>query len=165
MENLANMDTCALADRICRWMKQVGREHPRAFGCNLPCELVSCDAQKREVVFKFRTVPEMGNPWGVTHGGMLAVMLDWSMGVTGRAVLDYNHTPTVDMQIQYLRPVPLDGELYIRASVRKSGKKIAFLTATAWTEDEEDPTTLATGVYYLREQHLKINERNISPSE
>lgn len=157
MENLAIMDTWVLEDRIRRWMKQVGRDNPRAFGCNLPCELVSCDPARREVVFKFRTGPEMGNPWGVTHGGMLAVMLDWSMGVTSRTVLDYNQTPTVDMQIQYLRPVPLHTDLYIRAKINKTGKRMAFLTATAWGEDENKPLTMASGVYCLWDQHLKLD--------
>lgn len=137
-------------------MKQIGKTYPKAFGCNLPCELVSCDAEKKEVLFCFDTIPEMGNPWGVTHGGMLAVMLDWAMGVTSRTVLDFNQTPTVDMQIQYLKPAPLGIKLYIRAKINSRSKRMAFLTAKAWTESEEEPVTMASGVYYLREEHLRL---------
>lgn len=156
MENLANISTPELEARIHHWMAQIGRDHPRAFGCNLPCELLSCDAEKGEVLFRIRTTPEMGNPWGVTHGGMLALMLDWAMGVTSRTLLDYNNTPTVDMQIQYLRPAPLNADLYIRANVNRRGKKIAFLSAKAWTDSEEEILTMASGVYYLWEPGLKL---------
>ena len=157
MEKLANistMPTLELEDRIRRWMKQIGEEHPKAFGCNLPCELVSCDADRREIVYCFFTVEEMENPWGVTHGGMLAVMLDWAMGVAARTILDYNHTPTVDMQLQYLKPVPLNTKVYVRARVNSRGKRIAFMSAHAWCDREDNILTNATGVYYLREEHL-----------
>lgn len=154
------MDTLSseeLEQRIRRWMKQIAESHPKAFGCNLPCELISCDPQRREVLFCFHTIDEMENPWGVTHGGMLAMMMDWAMGVTSRVLLDYNHTPTVDMQLQYLKPVPLHSSLYIRARVNSRGKRLVFMSAQAWCESEDRLLTTGTGVYYLREEHLQLN--------
>ena len=151
------MDSQALFDRLNRWMARLRREQPHSFGCNLPCELVSADWEKKETVLRFHTIPEMSNPRGVTHGGMLAVMVDWAMGSTARAALDYNQTPTIDMQIQYLKPVPLNTDIFIRAKIRRAGKVVVFLTAEVWTEDENDLLTMASGVYRLHEPGLILD--------
>lgn len=157
MRKLVDIDNVTLEDRILRWIKRIRRDFPHSFGCNIPCKLISCDAAKQETVFRFHTVAEMSNPRSVTHGGMLALMMDWSMGITSRTVLDYNQTPTVDMQIQYLSPVPLDADLYVRTTIRKAGKSVAFLTAVAWTEDENNPLTMASGVYRLHEAGVQLD--------
>lgn len=75
----------------------------------------------------------MLNPVGALHGGVLATALDVSMGhlihhVTGRG------GATVDMNIQYLRPVTA-GKVVFEAGFLKRGRTLAFMESRATNED------------------------------
>lgn len=74
----------------------------------------------------------MLNPVGALHGGVLATALDVSMGhlihhVTGRG------GATVDMNIQYMRPVT-EGRIVFEAAFLKRGKTLAFMESRATNE-------------------------------
>ncbi|MFC3226485.1 PaaI family thioesterase [Marinibaculum pumilum] len=83
------------------------------------------DAGRIRVGFEGR--PEFCNPAGLIQGGLLAAMLDDTMGpalvVASRGRL---YCTTIDMNVSYLAPVrpgPLEG----RARVVEAGRTIAFL--------------------------------------
>ena len=87
---------------------------------------------------------------GVTHGGVLALMLDNAMGLTCYCL--YGHfTPTISMNLTYARPVPLNQTVRLRVTVTLAGSTTAQLQAQIFPPDQPQRVMVtATGVYYSR---------------
>jgi len=110
--------------------------------------LDSCDGPSRSAVLRFRTYAWMSNPMGVTHGGIVAAILDASMG-TLCVSLYGGMTPTITMTTNYARPVPLDSEVLVRVRPTYTGGTNAQLSAEMYLPDRpNDPLATCTGVYY-----------------
>jgi uncharacterized protein (TIGR00369 family) len=75
----------------------------------------------------FEGKPEFRNPAGYIQGGMLAAMLDDTMGpaafIMGKGEV---FTPTIDMHVIFLAPAKV-GPIFGEANVVQMGKTIAFL--------------------------------------
>ena len=75
----------------------------------------------------FEGKPEFRNPAGYIQGGILAAMLDDTMGpaafIMGKGEI---FTPTIDMNVSFLAPAKV-GPIVGEASVVQMGKTIAFL--------------------------------------
>lgn len=149
--------TNELESRVNCWLAKIRREKPHSYPCSMPFSLESCDGEHRVLVFRFEIRPDMENPWGVVHGGILATAMDWAMGIAARTVLDQQDAPTVNMNIGYLRPVPLDATLRIRVHVLHAGKQLATISALAFVEGDDRPYVSAEGVYYMRNQPLILD--------
>lgn len=147
-----------LTNRVNIWLSKIRREKPHSYPCNIPLSLETCDAEHSELTFRFEARDDMENPWGVTHGGVLATAMDLAMGAAARTVLDQADTPTVNMNIGYLRPVPLHTSVLIHVCVLHGGKHLATLHATAYLDGEEHPCVSAEGVYFMKNKPLILEE-------
>jgi len=113
-------------------------------------ELVSCDVNERTCVVAFEVQPWMGNPVGVLHGGMMATAMDIAMGMGTIFWSDGCFTPSISLQVNYARPVPLGKRLLVRGKVDHAGRTMCCASGTAWAEDTPDKTAAtATGVYFV----------------
>lgn len=109
---------------------------------------LACDGPGRTVVLSFRTYPWMSNPMGVTHGGIVAAILDSSMGMLCYGIYGAM-TPTITMTTNYNRPVPLETEVLVRARATYPGNSSCQLTAEMYLPGQEDaPLATATGAYH-----------------
>lgn len=67
------------------------------------------------------------NPMGRVHGGILSAMADAAMGIAFGRMLDAGQDfSTVDLQIQYMRPVK-SKRLTAKAWVKQRGLRIGFV--------------------------------------
>jgi uncharacterized protein (TIGR00369 family) len=93
-------------------------------------ELIEADAAAGRVRIRFQGRPEFLNPAGFVQGGILAAMLDDTMGPAALVASGGElYTATIDLQVSYLapaRPGPLIGE----AQVVQLGKTIGFVEGT-----------------------------------
>lgn len=110
--------------------------------------LECCDGPARSITYRFHTYDWMANPMGVTHGGMIAAILDASMGVLCTALYG-PMTPTITMTINYCRPVPLNEDILVRACASYTGGTNCQLTVEMYLPGQPDqPLATACGVYY-----------------
>ena len=108
----------------------------------------SCDYTAQSYTCSFSMRKEYANPSGVTlHGGLTGVLFDTAMGHLA-TFYSTGMTPTISLNIAYLRPIPVDRPILIRSHMDKPGSTIHYLSAVAFTADAPD-TILATasGVY------------------
>ena len=107
--------------------------------------LDSCD--ENGVCLRYRTYSWMANPNRVVHGGMVAAILDTSMGTVCCALYEGGFTPTITMTINYARPVPLEADILVRVHHSYTGAGSAQLSAELL---DHSGTILATacGVYH-----------------
>lgn len=105
----------------------------------LAYRLESCREEEPELTVSLRPEPWMQNVGGIMHGGVIAILCDNAMGMMSRwcAPGRLLH-PTVDMQLRYFRPVPMDRRVFVRSRCRKSGRTLMYLEAAVWAEGAED---------------------------
>jgi len=108
----------------------------------------ACSVESLECVSSYLTEEWMKNPFGAVHGGMVTTMMDSAMGCFASCVAGVG-TPTISIDTNYLRPVPLDQRLCIRAKVTGLGRTVAYLSGEAWMEGcPEKLVATACGTYF-----------------
>lgn len=83
-------------------------------------------------VIEFEVKNYMFNPQGSLHGGVIATVMDISMGHLLKHVSGSG--ATLEMKVQYLRPVK-SGRMKVVGRFIKQGREIYFLASDALNED------------------------------
>lgn len=108
----------------------------------------SSDFEKRTLTVTYDTPPWMSNPVGGMHGGIISAAVDTAMGTLIYALCGGKFPPTVSLQINYVRPIPLGKRIVIRARADSVGRTTAAMSAVLWMEDcPEKLMVTATGIY------------------
>ena len=120
-------------------------------GMHLNPSFVSCNGEQLRIELSYHTEPWMSNPMGKVHGGVIAILLDNSMGILC-SCLCHGGTPTISMTLNYPRPVPLNATVHTRAHMVVFGRTSSQLTAELFLpEDPDRVLAYATGVSSTRE--------------
>lgn len=88
---------------------------------------------RSELVTRFRIENDYSNPQGTVQGGILAACFDDTFGPLG-VVTSQKPILTVDMNIQYIRPVPLEEEFIIVTKIIYVAKATLFMRADAFNQ-------------------------------
>jgi len=75
---------------------------------------------------RFPVEPFLYNPQGTLHGGIIATVLDISMGHLLNKATGMTGTATIEMKTQYMRPVG-PGTALAEARFLRKGRSMAFL--------------------------------------
>ena len=118
----------------------------------LGSELIEADTEAETIEVAFDGSERFLNPAGVIQGGLLAAMLDDTLGTALIAVLDPGEwAPTTDLHVQFLEPVK-PGRLIGRGRVARRGSQIAQLEGELATDDGTVvATAIATAVIHSDE--------------
>jgi uncharacterized protein (TIGR00369 family) len=83
------------------------------------------------------------NPAGAVHGGLLATLVDTTMGAAVRSAADGDGAATSQLSVTYLRPGK-PGRLVVTASVRKRGENLTVCEADVEQDGRSLVHALAT---------------------
>ena len=89
-------------------------------------EFYACDAERRTLTLAITVKPWMLNPKATLHGGMMATMLDTTMGLLVRYYSKALEISTVSLSVNYLRPALLHERLLVTARMDKQGHRMVF---------------------------------------
>ena len=129
------------------WMR---KENDGTFNAMLDGHFVSCDYEKKTALIAMDTKDWMTNPSRIVHGGITASILDFTMGLLARYCTTGYMTPTVSMNVEYLRPMPLGKTVYVEAAITMAGFSVCHVTARCWAEDApEKLIATSSGAYYV----------------
>lgn len=84
---------------------------------------VDADPDAMSVTLAFTVHPWEINRAGGLHGGVMASMLDHTLGLTAACYLGH-WAPTLSLNIDYIRPANLDDKLLAKATVLSLGRRI-----------------------------------------
>jgi uncharacterized protein (TIGR00369 family) len=123
-----------------------GAPHTHALGVSL----VSVEGDVVTLKLSYRE-DLVGDPdTGVLAGGVVTALLDHASGMAVWAALDrFTSIATLDLRIDYMRPAEPGLELFARARCYKLGRSVAFVRATAYDRDPEDPVATAQSAFML----------------
>lgn len=118
---------------------------------NLYCfpELICCDAEQRTASYRYNTYPWMENRIQAVHGGIVALLMDNSMGLTALGLYNH-HAPTVSMTVNYCRAVPIGEPIEVRTKITSCGRTLVTTSAELLTAESQKLLVTATGTYYAR---------------
>ncbi|MET0390736.1 MAG: PaaI family thioesterase [Polyangiales bacterium] len=119
------------------WDVMEGRRPPPPAAALLGFELLAVDPEAGTIEVRFQGKPEFANPMGNIQGGMLAAMLDDTLGPALVATLEPNQfSPTIELKVSFVqaaKPGPLIGTGRVVARKRS----IAFLSGELRDEQGE----------------------------
>ena len=113
-----------------------------------PPTFVRASFERQTMVYRFETEPGMSNPLGNLHGGMIAAMVDTTMGALSYYMAGNRLTPTITLKVDYVRPAMIGQPVYVGCSCTNCGRTMCYVTCKAWQEDENYPFCTADGVYF-----------------
>lgn len=109
------------------WDVMEGRATPPPAAVLLGWELVAVDPEAGTIEMAFEATEQFLNPFGMVQGGLLAAMLDDTLGPALVATLGPGESaPTTDLHVQFLRPAR-PGRLVGRGRVVRKGRDVGFM--------------------------------------
>ena len=126
------------------------REYAGTFNVMMDPRFESCDYARRTLTLSMQTVGWMSNPGAILHGGVTASVLDMTMGLLCRYCSGGRMTPTISINVNYLRSAPLQKRLVIFAQATHVGQSVCSAEGKLWIDG--DPNRLvatASGSYFV----------------
>jgi len=109
------------------WDVMEGRATPPPAAVLLGWELVAVDPEAGTIEMAFQATEQFLNPFGMVQGGLLAAMLDDTLGPALVATLGPGESaPTTDLHVQFLRPAR-PGRLVGRGRIVRKGRDVGFM--------------------------------------
>lgn len=142
-------DHAAMEEALTKFCRHICEDFPGTVNEGLAPRLISCDPTALCCTIAFDGKSWMRNPLGAVHGGVISAILDTAMGAVTYVCAGNHPTPTVSLQISYVRPVPSGTVLYADVKTTSMGRTLGHLTASLYCPDRSDRVlATAVGVYY-----------------
>jgi uncharacterized protein (TIGR00369 family) len=128
------------------WKIIAGELPPPKVAATLGVKFTAIDGDAGTIEVEFQAKPEFTNPTGNVQGGILAAMLDDTMGPALAATLAKGEfAPTLNLNVSFERPA-VAGSLSGKGRVVKRGKEVCFLSAELYQEGERVASATATAI-------------------
>jgi acyl-CoA thioesterase len=122
--------------------------HPDRFGALLGYKVTVFDRAAGEARVVLTIREDHLSPAAKVHGGVIASVLDYACGIAVLTTLDKaDRCSTVEIKINYFRPVDLGEELEAVAKVAFRGKKLCALIATLHRKGDGEQVAMASATF------------------
>lgn len=91
-----------------------------------------CSYADKTLSFAFPVQPWQVNRVGNLHGGVMCVAYDITISALARFYAGENFSPTISLDIKYVRPVMVGDVLIVTAKATSTGKRITQITCEAY---------------------------------
>ena len=92
-------------------------------------------ATRGEVTVQHVVRPEMANPTGLLHGGMMCAMLDDVIGMTSATLGHKGFLLSIDMNVNYLGKVKVGEAVIAKGKIAREGRTVVNATAELADKD------------------------------
>ena len=91
--------------------------------------------------------PDMANPFGSVHGGIIATLIDEACGAALMPSIEAASAPTVSLRVEYLHPVTIGGTYTVASEIVRRGRAMAIVDAQVL---DGEGTVLARGTCFFQ---------------
>ncbi len=92
--------------------------------------------------------PDMANPFGSVHGGIIATVVDEVTGAAVTSAIESASAPTVSLNVEYLYAIPIGGTYTVLGEIIRMGRAMAIADARILDEDGK-LLARGTGIYQI----------------
>jgi len=124
------------------------RKPERTNGMMRP-KLAACSEKERSITLEFPVQDWQLNSENVMHGGVIATAFDVALGVFAHYLNHDLLTVTVNISINYLKPIPAGDSILVTAKVTSLGKRIITLTGECRLKSSGRLTNTAMGTFAI----------------
>ncbi|MDY6285945.1 MAG: PaaI family thioesterase [Lachnospiraceae bacterium] len=110
-------------------------------------KFISCSWENLELTLQYDIATWMLNPAGIVHGGIISSGCDLAMGMLTRYLKRRNDCVTVQMQMQFMRPVTGKGNFLVKAKSDKAGRNLYFMSARVYRSSDAELAALASAEF------------------
>jgi len=107
----------------------------------------SCDAQAHSVTVAFTAEDWMLNPQDTLHGGIYSTAMDMTMSVLARCVRKSRGAATVQLSLNFIRPINKGETFIITATADHTGRRSSVIRAELIAEATGKLAATASGVF------------------
>jgi uncharacterized protein (TIGR00369 family) len=112
-------------------------------------EFAECSCEDKTLCLSYYVQDWMRNYADVMHGGVISTVFDLTMGLLSCYCSGSQLTPTTNITVNFLRPVPAGETLIVKASCDMAGNTFCVVSAKAWVETRpEKLTATASATFY-----------------
>ena len=135
-------------DRI----RELGVIAPGSIGDQMEYEVLGSEKGGKTIRMRCRTFDWMRNGPGTLHGGMCATVVDQAMGFVAYCMKPGpGVAPTVQMQVEYHRPLTPGDRVLVDVHVVSASKSLMHLSAEAYPENVPEKVSLtASAIYFYK---------------
>jgi acyl-CoA thioesterase len=123
-------------------------QYPDQFGNWLGYKVVQIDKNLHKAEVELQIREDHLSPAKRVHGGVVSAFFDFSFGAAVFSTLGpRDYCSTVELKVNYLRPIELGDLLLAKTEVIFRGKRLCVLHGYAYRNGEKEPVAMATATF------------------
>lgn len=139
MEVVNNMDSNnkqSQMDNALRGMTELtASENGIAIINLMKLEYVECNLEEKTLTTRLHVVDWELNPQGSMHGGLVSTVFDTTFGLLTHYYAEHNFITTVELSTRYLKAIPKDCHILVKAKACHIGRTLVSLTGEIFIEE------------------------------
>jgi uncharacterized protein (TIGR00369 family) len=110
--------------------------------------LEDCSYEDQSLTLSFPVEWWMLNSKDTMHGGLICTAFDIGMGMLSLSLVRSGHTPTMQIDVSFVRPVHVDDRLLVHAKATRVGRTVSYLTGEARSQTTGKVCATATAIFF-----------------
>lgn len=99
-------------------------------------DLILREVDRGKTALSMKIRPEMCNPYGMIHGGMMSLLIDESIGWAIISLESDRNYTSLNLMVDFLYGAAMGEEILARAEVIRQGKKIINAEVRVYNKDQ-----------------------------
>ena len=91
--------------------------------------------QDGQAEMSWTPTPDMANPFGSVHGGIIATVIDEVTGAAVTSSIEAGSAPTVSLNVEYLHAIPIGGTYTAVGEIVRIGRAMAIADGRILNEE------------------------------
>ncbi|MDO4518400.1 MAG: PaaI family thioesterase [Bacillota bacterium] len=113
----------------------------------MKCSGGSCSFAEKTLTFNFPIQPWQANRVGNIHGGIICTAFDLTIAALARFYARKGFAPTVNLDVNYVRPAHIDDTLVVVAKATATGRRITQIVGEAFRKSDGKLVATASSIY------------------
>jgi acyl-CoA thioesterase len=125
-------------------------QHPDNFGDRLGYEVEKIDRKRHVARVSLRVREDHLSPAGRVHGGVISAFFDFASGAAVFSTLGpHDFCSTVELKVNYFRPIELGHRLHAEVRVVFRGKRLCVVHGLCYRQGQAEPVAMATATFNI----------------
>lgn len=140
-------ETLQMDERIKKFIFESKESSPKGINSLMQYQLYDCSFEEKTLDCIFPVEEWMLNPSGAMHGGLICTAIDITFGTLSIFLTD-NGSPTVKLDVSFVRPIKMGDIVLVKAKCINNGKTLSHLTGEALSMKTGRVCATSIGIFF-----------------